>query len=125
MTGDDVADDSSNSDQITLSEQIDDIISEELDSTPTTSDEHDARKSTSVQLLKSIHPGLFAKIQSCTDRLVMLSAQLIGNETSNLAECPSVAIMMEGNSLTASSLELLRPDVMLQDYVVRMVPRGF
>ena len=84
---DDDADDSSNADHNTLPEQIDDIISDELDATPTTSDEHDAQKGTTAQLLKSIHPGLFAKIQSCADRLVMLSAQLIDNETSNLAEC--------------------------------------
>ena len=84
----DVADDNSlDADKTTLPEQIDNIISEELDAIQTTSDEHNARKGTSAQLLTSIHPGLFTKLQSCADRLVMLSAQLIGNETSNLVEC--------------------------------------
>ena len=31
--------------------------------------------------------GLLGEVKACSDRLVMLSRQVIDNETSNLAEC--------------------------------------
>ena len=37
--------------------------------------------------IPSVPAGLLNKIAACGDRLVMLSSQLIDNETSNLAEC--------------------------------------
>ena len=80
-------DDSDICEHPTLSEQIDSIISEELDDLPTATDEYDTRMSTSTQSPPSVNPELLRKIQSCTDRIVMMSPDLIANKTSNLAEC--------------------------------------
>ena len=69
----------------TFVDQLDDIIEGEVE-VASEEDEHDARLggSTSVGQLPQ---GLFSKVMACGDRLVMLTPQLISNETSNLAEC--------------------------------------
>ena len=69
-----------------LTEQLHDIIGCELDDESTATDEHDARKSGETIAL-CLPVGLMEKVRAVGDRLVMLSEQLIDNQTSNLAEC--------------------------------------
>ena len=72
-------------DDQTLTAQFEDIIQAELDDEPTAIDEHDIHIKPTT--LHSLPDGLLEKVKACGDRLVMLSAQLITNETSNLAKC--------------------------------------
>ena len=72
-------------DQQPLTEQLNDIIGCELDDEPTATDVHDARNG--GQTINSLPVRLLKKVKAAGDRLVMLSASLIENETSNLAEC--------------------------------------
>ena len=85
--GEDCSSSDCNSSEQTVCDQLDVILSEELDEIPTASDEHEARRGAYQEIPPSIHPALFSKVQLCADRLVSLSAELIANETSNLAEC--------------------------------------
>ena len=70
----------------TISQQLYDIIDQECDNLPTATDEFRAQSRRPPSIV-SIPAGLLDKIAACGDRLVMLSSQLIDNETSNLAEC--------------------------------------
>ena len=70
----------------TLTQRLDDIIESELDDQPTATDEHDACSGGST-VLSNLPVGLLEKVKACGDHLVMLSRQVIDNETSNLAEC--------------------------------------
>jgi len=72
-------------DDQTLTAQFEDIIQAELDDEPTATEVHDIHIGPTT--LHSLPDGLLEKVKACGDRLVMLSAQLITNETSNLAEC--------------------------------------
>ena len=72
-------------DQQPLTEQLNDIVGCELDDEPTATDVHDARNC--GQTINSLPVRLLEKVKAAGDRLVMLSASLIENETSNLAEC--------------------------------------
>ena len=71
-------------DDQTLTAQFEDIIQAELDDEPTATEEHDIHIGPTT--LHSLPDGLLGKVKACGDRLVMLSAQLITNETSNLAD---------------------------------------
>lgn len=51
-----------------------------------TADEPTADIHIGPKTLHSLSNGLLEKVKACGDRLVMLSAQLITNDTSNLAE---------------------------------------
>ena len=53
----------------------------------TPEDEVDARSAPLEGATSSLPMGLIEKVKSCGDRLVSMSAQLISNQTSNLAEC--------------------------------------
>lgn len=66
-----------------LIEQLDGIVANELDDEPTATDELDARNGEQTMSSSPIRP--IEKVEAAGDRLVVLSASLIDNETSNLA----------------------------------------
>ena len=68
-------------DDQTLTAQFEDIIQAELDDEPTATDEHDIHIKPTT--LHSLPDGLLEKVKAGD----ALSAQLITNETSNLAKC--------------------------------------
>ena len=74
----------------TLQEHLDDIIQQELedDLSPSSlsSEEETEARSGYTASLDSLPDGLFFKVLRAGDRLVSLATQLIGNQTSNLAE---------------------------------------
>lgn len=76
----------------------------------TVQDIHEMASSLASALLQHSGPFILGFWPSCADRQALRQN----------ATCPSRAVMIEGNTLTASSLDLLRPDVLLQDYAVRM-----
>ena len=69
-----------------LVDQIASIAATELESEPTPEEEEATRAGDSASL-SSLPEGLFRKVLSCGDCLVMLAPQLISNLTSKLAEC--------------------------------------
>ncbi len=70
----------------TLTQQLDYIMESQLDDQPTATDEHDGCRGGST-VLSNLPIGLLEKVKACGEHLVMLSRQVIDNETSNLAEC--------------------------------------
>lgn len=88
---------STNTEQ-TLTQQLEDIVESELDDEPSATAEHEARGGGST-IVNCLPVGLIEKVKACGDCLVMLSAQVVGNETSNLAECyMSICSVFDGGN---------------------------
>ena len=107
------SDSSSNSDsnsedrqeEQTLTAQFEDIIQSELDDIPLATDEHDIH--TGQTILHSVPAGLLEKVKACGNRLVLLSALLITNDTSNLAECyMSVHTIFDGGKAEQGAVRM-------------------